>query len=334
LAVVTVKGIRAVRGPRSRTAAFLVKASLFSGLCLGVMVGGATAASAGENAHADKPGVSQSASASASSKPDSGDHPSGSKAKGSGAGKSSKPAEKVSQQKSTQSQKAVETEKPDPPKKVQAERPEKVEPAKPDKAAPAAPAVTAPVVTAPAAPDTGNASANATSNGNASANASSSSNGSSAHANSSSHANSASPDEHDSLGKGNSARHKNTHAVADEQSNAPSSAVFTGPTVRKSVEASGTGTTRDDARPRAPDADEAPDGDPSGGPSPAVPSPCSPPASSLTAASAGGVGGLRQAHAILPTAPDLSGAAAILVAQRDIGPNVSTRSAETTASPD
>lgn len=325
--MVTVKGIRAVRGPRSRTAAFLVKASLFSGLCLGVMVGGATAASAGENAHADKPGVSQSASASASSKPDSGDHPSGSKAKGSGSGKSSKPAEKVSQQKSTRSQKAVETEKPDPPKKVQAEKPEKVEPAKPDKAAPAEPAVTA-----PAAPDTGNASANANanavSNGNTSANTNSSSHGSSAHANS------ASQGEHDSLGKGNSARHKNIHAVADEQSNAPSSAVFTGPTVRTSVKASGTGTTRDDARPRAPDADEAPDGDPSGGPSPAVPSPCSPPASSLTAASVGGVGGLRQVHAILPTAPDLSGTAAILVAQRDIGPNVSTRSAETTASPD
>lgn len=295
------KGICALRGPRSRIATFLVRVSLFSGVCLGVMVGGATAASAAEHAHADQPSASQPASES--SKPDSGERTSGSGATGSS---SEKPTAKASEPK-TEGPRSAKPEKVEPakPEKAQPEKPAAVEPAKPAKPA-------EPDVHAPAEPEVDEPAQAGT--------------------NSSSHA--SSEEKPGSPAKANGARHHNTPAVAHGQPEAPDPDLVSEPMTRQPVNATGTSTARDDAQPRAPDAERSSDVESPTSPSPSVPAPCSPPASSLTTASAGGFGGLRNAHAILPSAPDLSGTAATLVVQRDIGPDISTRSAETTASPD
>lgn len=314
------KGFCASRGPRSRTATFLVRVSLFSGLCLGVMVGGATAASAAEHAHADKPSVSQSASASSESDPGE-KKPSGSEAKSSRnakpTGKSSKLAEKTSQPKAESDDEAprpeqVRPDEPAKPAKAQPEKPAEAEPAKPEKPA-------KPEVSAPAEPET-----DALGSGDKPAQA---------EANSSSHANAASEQDQDRPTKATGARH-HAPAVAHGQPKAPAPDLLGTSVARQAVKVSGRSTARDDAQPRAPDAERTPDVEPPSSPRPAVPAPCAPPPGSLTSASAGSIGGLRNAHAILPGSPDLSDTAATVVAQRDIGPDISIRSVETTASPD
>ncbi|MEB3370265.1 hypothetical protein [Saccharopolyspora mangrovi] len=317
----TVKGICASRGPRSRTATFLVRVSLFSGLCLGVMVGGATAASAAEHAHADKPSLAQPASSNES---DSGEKASGSETKSSGkakpAGKSSKPAEKASRLKadSDESEPAQpENAQPDQPTKAEPAKPAEVEPAKPAEVEPAKPAK--PEVPAPAEPEI-----NAPGSGDTPAHA---------EANASAHAIAASEGDQDRPAKANGARH-HAPAVAHGQPKAPTPDLVGMSVARQAVKVPGRSTAPDDAQPRAPDADGTPDVEPPSDPGPAAPAPCAPPPGSLTSASAGSIGGLRNAHAILPSSPDLSDTGATVVAQRDIGPDISIRSVETTASPD
>ncbi|RRO13108.1 hypothetical protein EIL87_26040 [Saccharopolyspora rhizosphaerae] len=278
--------------------------SLFSGLCLGVMVGGATAASAADHAQAAKPSASAAASASNSSS-------SGASA-GAGEEKSTQPASKPAKPKPASPQ----VEKPAPAK------PEKAQPAKPDKPAkaePAEPDTPEPVSAEahePAQPETGTGSqpehaqsGSATSHGKA-----------------------VSDDERAAPAK--AASNHTPQAVAHGQPTTADPAPAGKPVVRYSVGTNGTPTADDDAQPRAPDAGEAPDVDPPVGPTPAAPAPCPPPASSMTAAGTASIGGLRNAHAILPCTPDLSDTATVLVAQRDIGPDLSIRSVETTASPD
>ena len=244
-----------------------------------------------------------------------------------------------------QPRKPAATAQPAAPEKAEPDEPRDAEPASPAVTAPAEPDVRAPAEPAPVNDASAQGQANSGSNASSASTGNSSSNANSAaESNSSSNANSAAESNSSSNGNasegksGSSAkaghqRYPNPQAIAQTQPNDPAPDLFSGPTTRQSAKATGTSTARDDAQPRAPDDDRA-DAEPPGGTSPAAPSPCSPPASSLTAASVGGIGGLRNAHAILPSTPDLSDTAAFFVAQRDIGSEISTRSAETTASPD
>ncbi|MDI2031158.1 hypothetical protein QFW96_21195 [Saccharopolyspora sp. TS4A08] len=201
---------------------------------------------------------------------------------------------------------------PAKPEKVQ---PETAEPAKPEKVQPSKPDVPS-----PAEPAVGNSEDDGQ-------------RPEQAETNSSSNADSASEKGQGSSAQVSHARHT-TPAAAHGQQQETTPELVSEPITHESAAATGTSTARDDAQPRAPDEAPAPDVERQSDSSPAAPAPCSPPASSLTSANTGCIGGLRSAHAILPGSPDLSDTAAALVAQRDIGPDINTRSAETTASPD
>lgn len=295
-AVITVQGIRAQRVPRSRVAPFLLRVALFSGVCATALLGGTAVASAGPPE--EGPPTGHGAVKAVSEAPAQIAQPAAQSANPQADNKS--PAEPAEPTKPALATPAT----PAPPALAEPARPEPSQPAHARPARPQQPRT-------PAEP---------------AASESTESQGTPASADNAIPAQAQSP-------------HATSHAAKNhlDQVAQPSAAHRTAP-VPGSVDEPGQSEPSSwqastEAEPRAPNAEpqrplkplrDQPDPTP-----PAQPAP--------TCNSAGGtaINGLRYAHYILPTAPGppARGAGAV-VAQRDIDPEIDTRSTEPAASPD
>lgn len=325
------QGIRAPRVPRSRIVPFLRRASLLGGLCASTLIGGAALASA------DQPDTGPPAGKASAAVEQRGSTPAPDTRTTTSNGKASESPGKSATTEPSPAAPPRPVEAPQPGPATPAEsvptKPAQAEPAKPAPAEPAEPTRAKPARPASAEPASASVSE---SPGRKPAKIQRPAASASASASEAAPSNSKKKPEHAKAAKRGSKGAKNPpNKIARPDAHpSPQSSVSASTDLPEHTGAN-TRSQDTEAKPRAPDtrprqAPLLPQERPG-----EAPTPPAQPVPTFSSASGGSINGLRYVHYTLPTTPD-SGAltAGSLVAQRNIDPDIDTRSTEPVASPD